>query len=101
MYLTLHLLLFAQSMRVLVAMGLMYLILMKGKIYTKETQDKWMLGLCLFVKIIVCKDDEFSGFRATKFMNEKFEKCTRMYTRSMQNGIDCCTNPMSFILVAT
>ena len=27
-----------------------------------------MLGLCLFVKIIVCKDDDFSAFRATKFI---------------------------------
>ena len=32
MYLTLHLLLFAQSTLVLISMGLMYLILMKGKI---------------------------------------------------------------------
>ena len=60
-----------------------------------------MLGLCLFLKIIVCKDDDFSAFRATKFINENFVKCTRMYTRSMQNGIDCCNNPMSSILVAT
>ena len=82
-------------------MGLMYLILMKGKIYKKENQDEKMLDLCLFVKIIVCKDDDFSAFRATKFMNENFGKYTRMYTRSTQNGIDCCNNPTSFVLVAT
>ena len=40
MYLTLHLLLFTQSMCVLIAMGLMYLILMKGKIYKKENQNE-------------------------------------------------------------
>ena len=60
-----------------------------------------MLGLCLFVKIIVCKDDDFSVFRATKYMNENFGKCTRMYTRSTQNGIDCCNNPTSSLFVAT
>ena len=67
----------------------------------KENQDNRRLVLCLFVKIIVCKDDDFSAFRATKFMNENFGKCTRMYTRSTQNGIDCCNDPTSFILVAT
>ena len=46
-------------------MGLMYLILLQGKIYTNENQDNEMLGLCLFLKIIVCKDDDFSVFRAT------------------------------------
>ena len=35
MSLTLHLLLFKQSMSVLIVIVLMYLILMKGKIYTK------------------------------------------------------------------
>ena len=79
----------------------MHLILMKGKIYKKENQGELMLGLCVFVKIIMCKDDDFSAFRATAFMNEKFGKCTRMYTQSTQNGVDCCNNPTSFILVAT
>ena len=82
-------------------MGLMYLILLQGKIFTNENQDDEMLGLCLFLKIIVCKDDDFSVFRATKFINENFGKCTRMYTRSTQNGIDCCNNRTSSILVAT
>ena len=52
-----------------------------------------MLGLCLFVKIIVCKDDDFSAFGATKFMNENFGKCTRsrMYTRSAQKGLIVAT----------
>ena len=39
-----------------------------------------MLGLCLFVKIIVCKDDDFSAFNATKFMNENLRNvlgCTQ------------------------
>ena len=61
---------------------------MKGKIYLIENQDDKMLGLLMFFKIIVCKDDDFSAFRTTKFMNENFVKCTRMYTRSTQNGID-------------
>ena len=82
-------------------MGFKYLVLMKGKLYLIENQDDEMLGLSVFVKIIVCKDDDFSAFRATKFMNENIGKCTRMYTRSTQNGIDCCNNPTSFILVAT
>ena len=37
-----------------------------------------MLGLCFVSKYIVCKDDIFSAFRATKFMDENFDKCTRM-----------------------
>ena len=44
-----------------------------------ENQDDKMLGLFMFFKIIVCKDDDFSAFRTTKFMNENFVKCTRMY----------------------
>ena len=68
---------------------------MKGKIYLIENQDDKMLGLFMFLKIIVCKDDDFSAFRSTKFMNENFVKCTRMYTSSMQNGIDCCNNQPS------
>ena len=55
---------------------------MKAKIYLIENQDDEMLGLFMFFKIIVCKDDDFSAFRTTKFMNENFVKCTRMYTRS-------------------
>ena len=50
MYLTLHLLLFRQSMRVLIAIGLMYLILLQGKIYTNENQSNEMLGLCFVLK---------------------------------------------------
>ena len=92
MYLTLHLLLFGQSMLVLIAIGFKYLILLQGKLYSNKNQSNEMLSLCLFFKIIVCKDDDFSAFRTTKFMNENFVKCTRMYTRSMQNGIDCCNN---------
>ena len=34
-----------------------------------------MLGLFMFFKIIVCKDDDFSALRTTKFMNENFVKC--------------------------
>ena len=49
MSLTLHLLLFAQSMRVLIAMGFKYLILMEGKIYLIENQDDEMLGLFVFL----------------------------------------------------
>ena len=89
MYLTLHLLLFEQSMYVLIVIGFKYLILMKGKIYLIENKDDKMLGLFMFFKIIVCKDDDFSVYRTTKFMSENFVKCTRMYTRSTQNGIDC------------
>ena len=48
MYLPLHLLLFGQSMRVLIAMGVKYLVLMKGKIYLIENQDDEMLGLLMF-----------------------------------------------------
>ena len=46
MSLTLHLLLFKQSMWVLIVIVLMYLILLQGKIYTKENQVNEMLGLC-------------------------------------------------------
>ena len=67
-------------------MGFKYLVLMKGKIYLIENQDDEMLGLFVFFKIIVCKDDDFSAFGTTKFMNENFVKCTRMYTRSTRNG---------------
>ena len=41
----------------------MYLILMKGKIYTKN-QANGMFGLCLLLKILVCKDDEIPAFSA-------------------------------------
>ena len=61
---------------------------MKGKIYLIENQDDKMLGLFMCFKIIVCKDDDFSVYRTTKFMNENFVKCTRMYTMSTQNWID-------------
>ena len=46
MYLTLHLLLFAQSMCVLIVIGLMYLILSQRKLYSNENQSNEMLGLC-------------------------------------------------------
>ena len=82
-------------------MGFKYLVLMKGKIYLIENQDDEMLGLFVFFKIIVSKDDDFPALRTTKFMNENFVKCTRMYTRSTRNGIDCCNNPTSSLLVAT
>ena len=74
---------------------------MKGKIDLIENQDDKMLGLFMFFKIIVCKDDDFSVFRATKCMNENFVKCTRMYTSSTQNGIDCCNNQLSSLFVST
>ena len=35
--------------------------------------------------MIVCKDDVFFVLRTTKFINEKFGKCTRMHTRSRWN----------------
>ena len=101
MYLTLHLLLFEQSIRVLIAIGFKYLIQIKGKISLIENQDDNMLGLFMFVKIVVCKDHDFSAFRTTKFMNENFVKCTMIYTSSTWNGIDCCNNPMSSHFVAT
>ena len=50
MHLTLHLLLFAQSMCVLIAIGLMYLILSQGKIYTNQNQDNELLGLRFVLK---------------------------------------------------
>ena len=74
---------------------------MKGKLYLIENQDDKMLGLFMFFKIIVCKDDDFSAFRTTKFMNENFVTCTRMDTSSTQNGIDCCNNQPSSHFVAT
>ena len=74
---------------------------MKGKIYLTENQDDEMLGLVMFFKIIVCKVDDFSAFRTTQIMNENFVKCTRMYTRSIQNGIDCCNNQPSSRFVST
>ena len=49
MSLTLHLLLFTQSMWVLIAMGFKYLILMEGKMYLIENQDDEMLGLFVFL----------------------------------------------------
>ena len=41
----------------MIVIVLMYLILLQGKIYTKENQDNKLLGLFVFFKIIVCKDD--------------------------------------------
>ena len=44
------LLLFRQSMSVLIAIGSMYLILLQGKIHTNENQSNEMLGLCFVLK---------------------------------------------------
>ena len=97
MSLTLHLLLFRQSMWVLIGIGIKYLILMKGKICSIEDQDNKLLGLFGFLKIkIVCKDDVFLAFKAT---NEK--NCTRVYRTTITNGIDCCNNQTLLIGVAT
>ena len=63
----------------------------RRKIYLIENQDDKMLGLFMFFKIIVCKDDDFSAFTTTKFMNENFVKCTRMYTRSTKMGLIVAT----------
>ena len=46
--LTIDLLLFGQSMCVLIAKRIKYLILMKGKIYLIENQDNTLLGLFVF-----------------------------------------------------
>ena len=71
------------------------------KIDSIENEDNKLLPLCYGFKVIVCKDDDFSAVTATKFINENFEKCTMMYTRSTGNGIDCCNNQMSSLFVAT
>ena len=54
MSLTLHLLLFKQSMQVLIVIVLIYLILVKGKIYTNKSSqwDAWFV-FC-FLKIKLC-----------------------------------------------
>ena len=50
MHLTLHLLLFTQSMWVLIAIEIKNLILIKGKLYSIEDEDNNVLHLCLFLK---------------------------------------------------
>ena len=49
----------------MIATGLMYLIVLQGKIYTNENQSNEMLGLCFVLNKIVCKDDVFLAFKAT------------------------------------
>ena len=83
-----------------ITIGLMYLILSQGKIYSNEVSDKVLLCLCFVFKIIVCKDDDFSVLRATKIINENFEKCPMMYTRSTQNGIELFQQSNASLLVA-
>ena len=46
----------------MITIGLMYLILVKGKIYSNEVEDKKLLCLSFVSKIIVCKDDAFFAF---------------------------------------
>ena len=59
-HLTLQLLLFEQSMRVLIAIEIKYLILIKGSLYSIEDEDNNVLHLCfVFKNRIVCKDDVF------------------------------------------
>ena len=71
---------------------------MKGKIYLIENQDNNLLGLFGFFKIkIVCKDDVFLAFKATKV---KFF-CTRVYRTATSNGIDCYNNQTVPIGAAT
>ena len=48
MHLTLHLLLFEQSMLVLIVIGMEYLVLMKREIYSIEVDDNLLLCLCFF-----------------------------------------------------
>ena len=67
MHLTLHLLLFEQSMLVLIAIGMQYLVLMKREIYSIEVEGNKLLHLCFVFKIIVCKDDVFLAFTATNY----------------------------------
>ena len=47
----------------MIAIDLMYLILLQGKIYTNKNQSNEMLGLCWFYNKIVCKDDVFLALR--------------------------------------
>ena len=70
---------------------------MKGKIYLIENQDDEMLGLFVFFKIIVCKDDVFIAFKA---INCNWF-CTRVYRMAVPNGIDCCNNQTLPIGAAT
>ena len=50
-------------MGVLITIGLKYLILLQGNLYSNKNQSNEMLGLCLFSIIIVCKDDVFLAFK--------------------------------------
>ena len=50
MYLTLHLLLFEQSMSVLIAIGMEYLVLMEGEIYSVEVEGNKLLHLCFVLE---------------------------------------------------
>ena len=50
MHVTLHLLLFKQSMSVLIAIEIMYPILIKGKLYSIEDEDNNVLYLCFVFK---------------------------------------------------
>ena len=74
---------------------------MKRKIYLIVIQDKVLLCLCFVLKIIVCKDDDFSALTDYKFINENYEKCTITYRAATRNGIDCCNNPTLLIWLVT
>ena len=73
MHLTLHFLLFAQSMWELIARRMKYLISIKRKLYLILVQDKVLLCLCVVFKIIVYKDDDFSALTAIKLSMRTLE----------------------------
>ena len=90
MHLTLHLLLFKQSMLVLIAIGIRCLTSLWRDICSIENQDNKLLGLCFVFKIIVCKDDVFLALQL-QIMNENLKFCTMMYRTAMPNGIIVAT----------
>ena len=52
--------------------------------------------VCFVVKIKLCAENVISlCLFVYELINENFENCTKMYTRSMVNGIDCCNNQTS------
>ena len=65
-----------------------------------NTRQSVALFVC-FLKIVVCKDDDFSVLTDYKFINENIEKCTMMYRAAMGYGIDCYNNQTLLIWLVT
>ena len=60
----------------MIAIGLMYLILLQGKLYTNETQSNEMLGLCFVLKYNLCAKMMFSVLLRLQIVNVFVPGCT-------------------------